>query len=134
MNHGPHKMSNGYVFEDPHVGQAATLSKIITESGIVLYSAISLDTNPIHLDKNPARQSRFSVRVAHGMLPGSLISARLDTRLPGASTINLHQLLAFGDRVPIGLTVNAVVEITDLNLPRKSATLCSGCPPCVADA
>ena len=120
-------MSNGYFFEDLHVGQTATLSKTITDADIQMYSAVSLDTNPIHLDEAVARQSRFGGRIAHGMLSAGLISALLGTRLPGPGTIYMRQSLNFRAPVKIGHTVRAMVEITDLNLPRKSVTLRTRC-------
>jgi 3-hydroxybutyryl-CoA dehydratase len=120
-------MSNGYFFEDLHVGQSATLSKTITDADILMYSAVSLDTNPVHLDEEFASQSRFGGRIAHGMLSAGLISALLGTRLPGPGTIYLRQSLVFRAPVRIGNTVKAVVEITDLNPSRKSATLRTRC-------
>ena len=120
-------MSSGYIFEDLYIGQAATLSKTITDADILMYSAVSLDTNPIHLDEEVARNSRFGGRIAHGMLSAGLISALLGTRLPGPGSIYLRQSLTFRAPVRIGHTVKATVEIIDLNLPRKSATLRTTC-------
>jgi 3-hydroxybutyryl-CoA dehydratase len=48
-----------------------------------MYSTVSLDTNPIHLDEEIAQQSRFGGRIAHGMLSAGLISAVLGCQLPG---------------------------------------------------
>ena len=120
-------MTNGYCFEDLRVGQTATLSKTITEADILMYSAVSLDTNPIHLDEEVASHSRFGGRIAHGMLSAGLISALLGTRLPGPGTIYMRQSLTFKAPVRIGHTVRAIVEVTDLNLPRKSVTLRTRC-------
>jgi 3-hydroxybutyryl-CoA dehydratase len=120
-------MSSGYIFEDLYIGQTATLSKTITDADILMYSAVSLDTNPIHLDEEVARRSRFGGRIAHGMLSAGLISALLGTRLPGPGSIYLRQSLTFRAPVRIGHTVKATVEIIDLNLPRKSATLRTTC-------
>jgi 3-hydroxybutyryl-CoA dehydratase len=120
-------MSNLYFFEDLHVGQSATLSKTISEADILLYAAVSLDTNPVHFDEEFAGKSRFGGRIAHGMLSAGLISALLGTRLPGPGTIYLRQSLSFKAPVRIGDTVKAVVEITDLNPSRKSATLQTRC-------
>ena len=88
-------MTRGYFFEELRIGQAATLSKTITEEDILMYSLVSLDTNPIHMDEAAARQSRFGGRVAHGMLSAGLISALLGTRLPGPGSIYLRQSLDF---------------------------------------
>jgi 3-hydroxybutyryl-CoA dehydratase len=120
-------MTSGYFFEDLHVGQTATLSKTITEADIQMYSAVSLDTNPIHVDEEAGRNSRFGSRIAHGMLSAGLISALLGTRLPGPGTIYMRQSLKFRAPVKVGHTVKATVEITDLNLPRKSVTLRTRC-------
>jgi 3-hydroxybutyryl-CoA dehydratase len=120
-------MCNGYFFEDLLVGQTATLSKTITDADILMYSVVSLDTNPIHLDEEAARQSRFGGRVAHGMLSAGLISALLGTQLPGPGTIYMRQSLTFRAPVKIGHTVRALVEIVDLNLRRKSVTLRTTC-------
>jgi 3-hydroxybutyryl-CoA dehydratase len=106
------------------------VSKTITEADILMHVAVSLDTNhtnPIHLDEETARQSRFGGRIAHGMLSAGLISALLGTRLPGPGTIYLNQSLAFRAPVRLGDTVKATVEITDLNLPKKRATIRTTC-------
>lgn len=120
-------MSNGFFFEDLHIGQTATLSKTITDADILMYSTVSLDTNPLHLDDEVASHSRFGGRIAHGMLSAGLISALLGTQLPGPGTIYMRQSLKFKAPVRIGHTVKATVEITDLNLSRKSATLRTRC-------
>lgn len=120
-------MSNGYSFEDSEVGQTATLSKMITDADIQMYALISLDTNPIHLNEEVARRSRFGSRIAHGMLSAGLISALLGTRLPGPGAIYMRQSLNFRAPVRVGQRVKAIVEITDLNLPRKSVTLRTRC-------
>jgi 3-hydroxybutyryl-CoA dehydratase len=92
-----------------------------------MYSTICLDTNPLHMDEEVARHSRFGGRVAHGMLSAGLISAVLGTRLPGPGSIYLRQSLNFHAPVRIGDTVKAIVEITDLNPSRKRATLRTRC-------
>jgi 3-hydroxybutyryl-CoA dehydratase len=74
-----------------HIGQTATLSKTTTDADIMVYSAIRLDTNPIHLDEGLDRQSRFGGRIAHGMLPAGLASFLLAPQLPGPGTIYVRQ-------------------------------------------
>ena len=45
------------------VGQNAALSKTITETDIILFSAVSMDTNAIHLDEDYAKTTRFRKQV-----------------------------------------------------------------------
>jgi 3-hydroxybutyryl-CoA dehydratase len=116
-------MSTRHFFEDLFIGQTAALSKTITEDDIMMYAAVSMDTNPIHLDDAVARDHQFGGRVAHGMLSASLISAVLGSHLPGPGTIYTRQSLNFRAPVRIGSTVRAIVEIMDLNPLSKKATL-----------
>jgi 3-hydroxybutyryl-CoA dehydratase len=118
---------NGYFFEDLQLGQTASVGKTITEADILLFSAVSMDTNPVHLDEASAAASPFKVRIAHGMLTASLISAVLGTKLPGPGTIYLGQTLKFRAPVQIGHSVTATVEVTALDAEKKRATLKTSC-------
>src|SRR5580692_9033139 len=100
-------MSNGYCFEDLVVGQTASLAKTITEADILMYSAVSMDTNPLHVDAAYAAGTMFGQRIAHGMLSAGLISAVLGTRLPGPGALYMRQSLRFAAPVKIGATVTA---------------------------
>ncbi len=114
-------------FEDLQVGQTASVAKTITEADILLFAAVSTDTNPLHIDDEAARRSRFGERIAHGMLSAGLISAVLGTRLPGPGTIYLGQTLKFLAPVKIGATVTATAEVVALDPRRRRATLRTVC-------
>jgi 3-hydroxybutyryl-CoA dehydratase len=120
-------MSTGHVFEDLSIGQTASLAKTITEADILMYSAVSMDTNPVHIDAEAAKASIFGERIAHGMLSAGLISAVLGTRLPGPGSLYMRQSLRFAAPVKIGQTVKATVEVTALNPEKKRATLKTTC-------
>ncbi|MBN8925332.1 MAG: MaoC family dehydratase [Rhodospirillales bacterium] len=120
-------MHSGLFFEDLTIGQSASLAKTITDADILMYSAVSLDTNPVHINAEAAAQSIFGERIAHGMLSAGLISALLGTRLPGPGTLYLKQSLRFAAPVRIGDTVTATVEITALTPEKKRATLRTVC-------
>ncbi|MBV8613998.1 MAG: MaoC family dehydratase [Acetobacteraceae bacterium] len=114
-------------FDDLSLGQTASLGKTITEADILMFAAVSTDTNPVHIDAEAARASMFKERIAHGMLSAGLISAVLGTRLPGPGTIYLGQTLRFRAPVRIGDTVTATVEITALDAEKQRATLKTTC-------
>src|ERR1700722_4877918 len=120
-------MTTGRFFEDLKVGQTASLGKTITEADILLYAAVSTDTNPIHIDAEAAKSSLFGERIAHGMLSAGLISAVLGTRLPGPGSLYMRQSLRFAAPVKIGDTVKATATITALNADKKRATLSTVC-------
>src|ERR1700759_824540 len=120
-------MTTGYFFEDLQIGQTASIGKTITEADILLYAAVSTDTNPIHIDAQAAKSSLFGERIAHGMLSAGLISAVLGTRLPGPGSLYMRQSLRFAAPVKIGDTVRATATITALNQEKKRATLSTVC-------
>jgi 3-hydroxybutyryl-CoA dehydratase len=114
-------------FDQLAIGQTAQTSKTITEADIILYSAISTDFNPAHIDADQAAKGPFGARVAQGMLSASLISAVLGNQLPGPGTIYLGQNLHFRRPVRIGDTVTARVEITALEPGRRRVSLRTEC-------
>ena len=118
---------SGVFFEDMTVGQTASFAKTVTEADILLFAAVSGDTNPVHINAEAAAQTMFKERIAHGMLSASFISTVLGTRLPGPGTIYLAQNLKFRAPVKIGQTVTATVEVTALDPAKKRATLKTTC-------
>ncbi len=118
---------DGYAFEDLQVGQTASMGKTITDADILMFAAVSLDTNPVHMDADAAAASVFKERVAHGMLSAGLISAVMGTRLPGNGTVYLEQTLRFRRPVRIGDTVTATVEVVSLDQAKRQATLRTVC-------
>jgi 3-hydroxybutyryl-CoA dehydratase len=115
------------VFEELSVGQTASLGKTITEADILMFAAVSLDSNPVHMNEEAAKASIFGTRIAHGMLSAGLISAVLGTQLPGPGTIYMGQSLRFKAPVKPGDTVTATVEVTALDPAKKRATLKTVC-------
>ncbi|MEY4845885.1 MAG: hypothetical protein RL312_2166 [Pseudomonadota bacterium] len=120
-------MAEIYFFEDLTVGLTAKFSKTITEADIVLFAAVTGDTNPMHLDAEYAATSIFKERIAHGMLAAGLITKVLGTQLPGPGTIYMSQTLKFRAPVKIGETVTAIVEVAALHPEKHRATLKTVC-------
>ena len=50
-------MSDGVCFEDLSLGLTASFGKTITEADIVLFAAVTGDTNPMHLNADYAKTS-----------------------------------------------------------------------------
>ncbi len=120
-------MNGGLFFEDLSLGQKASFGKTITEADIVLFAAVTGDTNPMHLNAEYAAGTIFKARIAHGMLAAGLITKVLGTQLPGPGTIYLSQTLKFRAPVHIGDTVTAIVEVIGLHPEKHRATLRTVC-------
>jgi acyl dehydratase len=93
------------------VGDRIRFTKTLTEADVDRFAAASGDTNPIHLDEEWARETRFGGRIVHGILASGLISAAL-ARLPG-SVIYLSQDVEFRAPVRLGDRITAEVEAVE---------------------
>ena len=94
---------NGYYLEELAVGMSAVFAKTITESDIVLFSGVTGDMNPVHVNEEYAKNTMFKGRIAHGMLTGSLISTVLGMKMPGPGCIYVSQELKFLPRSGSGI-------------------------------
>jgi len=112
-------MTAGLTIEQIDVGMEARFSKTITDADIVLFSGVSGDTNPVHLDQVYAEGTMFKGRIAHGMLSASLLSTVFGTKLPGPGCIYLSQTLKFKAPVRIGDTVVATVTAREVIAAKK---------------
>ena len=92
----PSDLIENRTFDEIAIGDSASLSRTLSKDDIALSAAISGDVNP--------------TMIGHGMWGGALVSAVLDTRLPGPGTIYLGQELSF--RKPVGLGDTIAVTVT----------------------
>ncbi|PEQ13785.1 enoyl-CoA hydratase [Novosphingobium sp. PC22D] len=100
-------------FDEIAVGDTVTASRSLRTEDIQLFSLVSGDVNPAHVDPEYARQAMFHRVIAHGLWGGGLISALLGTELPGPGTIYLSQSLRFLAPVGIGDTITTSVRVVE---------------------
>jgi 3-hydroxybutyryl-CoA dehydratase len=105
----------------------AETAKTISEADILLFTAVSTDTNAVHLDEEYGKTTMFGGRIAHGMLSASLLSSVLGTRLPGPGVIYLAQSLRFKAPVRIGDTVHAKVTVKEVLVDKCRVVLDTVC-------
>lgn len=118
---------HGYYFEELQLGMTAVLGKTLTDADVLMFTGVSGDTNPLHQNREFARETQFGGPIVHGMLTASLLSALIGTRLPGPGCIYMDQSLKFTVPVRVGDTVTAKVEIIELDSVRPYAILKTSC-------
>ena len=109
------------------IGATASLSKTITNGDIINFADVVGDHNPVHLNNDYAKTTRFGRRIAHGMLGAGLISAVIGNHLPGPGTIYLSQTLKFMAPVYPGDTITAKVTVTNIREDKGIFTLNTVC-------
>jgi acyl dehydratase len=98
------------------VGDTAEITRTIEQADIDAFASVTGDHNPVHVDEEFAKTTRFGKRIAHGMLTASLISAVLANKLPGEGSVYLGQTLKFvapvfpGDEITARVTVKEIRE------------------------
>jgi 3-hydroxybutyryl-CoA dehydratase len=110
-----------------NVGDAAEVSKTITDGDVRAFAELTGDRNPVHLDEEYASTTRFGRRIAHGMLGASLISTVLASELPGAGSVYLSQTLRFNAPVYLDDTVTARVTVKHVREDKPVVTLETVC-------
>lgn len=108
-------------------GAAASLSKTITDADVQQFAALSLDTNPLHLNEEYARHARFGQRICHGMLYAALVSAVIGNQLPGPGTVYISQSFQFLKPVFRDDTITATVTVVAVEAARRQAVLRTDC-------
>jgi acyl dehydratase len=112
-----------FTYDEISLGQTAEYVRTVTERDVTLFAAMSGDINPVHLDEEFAKTTRFGGRIAHGMMTGALVSAALACVLPGPGTIYLNQSLRFTAPVKIGDAITVRLKVTAKRDDRRFVTL-----------
>lgn len=107
-------------FDEIKVNDSASFSRTWTEKDVAIFSKLSGDANPLHMDDAYARTTSFGRRLVHGMLVASLCSRFVGMYLPGKRCLYLSQTLFFkrpvfvGDTVSVFGSVIAKSEVTKI--------------------
>lgn len=117
-------MSRSLVFnqiplEEIEIGMEVSYTQTITDADVKAFSGISGDKNPVHMDDEYAKNSRYKKRIAHGMLSASFFSALFGTKIPGEGCVYVAQNLRFKRPVYLDDTVVASVIVTSVDLVKK---------------
>jgi 3-hydroxybutyryl-CoA dehydratase len=109
------------------LGDKFSNSREITDKLIRAFAEVSGDYNPIHLDDEFAKNTRFGKRIAHGMLSGALISSVLGYELSERKIVYLSQTLKFVSPVFIGDTITATGTVTKIREDKPVITVETVC-------
>lgn len=111
---------------DLAIGQRSVFTKTISESDIYLFAGLTGDFNPIHVDREYARQTSFGRRAAHGFLVAAMVQPCMtELTTPGGVSLNYN----FSMKAPvfIGDTITASAEVIQKREDKPIVTLAIRC-------
>jgi len=109
--------------DDLRVGLAAEYECEIGESDVLGFAASSGDFNPLHVDSEFARQSRFSQCIVHGAFQIGLASALVGMHLPGRDVLLGSVNARFLSPLYFPCRVRVNGEITAWNLESRAGSV-----------
>ena len=108
--------------EKYYVGLTQTYTQVIDDKLVRAFADLSGDHNPIHVNDEIAKKSKFGQRIAHGAILFAIVSKVLGVDMPGVGTVYLGQLCKFTLPVFIGDTVTLEAKIVEI-LPKSIARI-----------
>jgi phosphate acetyltransferase len=100
-------------FDEIQTGQSAELRRTLTRDDIALFSKVSGDLNPTHVDEEYAIRSGAKGIVGHSLWATGLISSLLANVLPGPGTSYRGQDARFHRPVHLGDVLTARIKVRE---------------------
>jgi acyl dehydratase len=108
---------------DLNIGDKFSATREITDELIRQFAELSGDYNPIHLDEEFAKTTRFGRRIAHGMLSGAFISAVLGYEFKERKIVYLSQTMKFTAPAYLGDMITTTAMVTKIREDKPIVTL-----------
>ncbi len=108
-----------HTFDSLQVGQSFSIYRFISEADIQTFADVTGDDNPIHVDEEYARGTRFGKRVIHGVMLLGLISKVLGRDFPGPGSIAVSLSCRFLRPVRLDSKVRVEVKVVEKLDKRK---------------
>jgi 3-hydroxybutyryl-CoA dehydratase len=106
-------MFPGKWYDEVLVGERFGTGVTVTEAHLVLAAGLFGDFNPLHVNEEFSRRSRFGTRVLHGPFTSALVSAPIGMYFSGTAIAYLEHACRFMAPVRPGDTLTSEWTVTD---------------------
>jgi 3-hydroxybutyryl-CoA dehydratase len=114
-------MFPGKHYDEVAIGESFGSSLTVTETHLVLAAGLFGDFNPLHVDEQHARASRFGGRILHGPFTSALVSAPVGMFFHSTAIAYLEHTCRFKAPVRPGDTLKTTWKIIDkLDKPKHA--------------
>jgi acyl dehydratase len=118
-------MSRGKWYDEVKVGERFGASVTVTETHLVLAAGMFGDFNPLHVDQEFAKKSRFGTRILHGPFSSALVSSPVGMFFAGSAIAYLEHACRFKAPVRPGDTLATEWTVLEkLDKPRHRGGIC----------
>jgi len=118
-------MVPGKWYDDVALGERFGARLTVTEAHLVLGAGLFGDFNPLHVDEEFAKKSRFGTRILHGPFTSALISAPVGMHFSGTAIAYLEHACRFKAAVKPGDTLATEwIVVGKLDKPKHKGGIC----------
>ena len=118
-------MFPGKGYNEVKVGESFSSGLTVTETHLVMAAGLFGDFNPLHVDEQHARGSRFGGRILHGPFTSALVSAPVGMFFHTTAIAYVEHCCHFKAPVRPGDTLTTTWTIVDrLNKPKHHGGIC----------
>lgn len=107
------ELKSGKAYDEIVIGEVFGASMTITECHLVLGAGLFGDFNPLHVNEEFSRKSRFGTRILHGPISGAMVSASIGNFFGEATIAYLEHNCRFIGPVKVGDTITTRWTITE---------------------
>lgn len=100
-------------YESLEVGDSFSQHRTISEEEVRTFADLTGDDNPLHVDPEYAKNTRFGKPIIHGVLLLGVFSKILGRDFPGHGTIAVSLSTRFLRPAPVGSNIEFRVQITE---------------------
>ncbi|MFC2085808.1 MaoC family dehydratase [Bacteroidota bacterium] len=108
-----------HTYDSIQIGDTHRSKRFISAEDVQGFADVTGDDNPIHLDAEHAKTTRFGVPIVHGVLLLGIVSKILGRDYPGHGSIAVSMSVKWLRPVPVGSEVEIEIKIAEKNDARK---------------
>ena len=102
-----------HTYDSIKIGDSYRAKRFISAADVEGFAEVTGDDNPIHLDEEHAKNTRFGVRVVHGVLLLGIVSKVLGRDFPGHGSIAVSMSVKWLRPVPVDSEVEIEVTVVE---------------------